>query len=89
MEKMKELDLKLIASNEELKEYKTLTKSNYECFKDYQYYHFANCQCSREMKELKTWLKEKDEELIKTMKKMEQMRKLELKFIATNKEVKE
>lgn len=84
---MKELELKLIATNKELKKYRILTKINYERFKDYQNDDCDNCQCSREIKELKTCPKSKDEDFMDIMKKMELMEKLDHKFIATNKEL--
>ena len=55
----KELELKLLATSKELEEYKSLAKYNDKRFKD----HLENCHCSREMKELENALIEKDDEL--------------------------
>ena len=72
MDKMKELEFKLLATSKELEEYKALAKCNDKCFKD----HLANCQCSREIKELDVALRKKDDELVeckKTLNKNEEM----------------
>lgn len=72
MDKMKELEIKLLATSKELEEYKALAKYNDKRFKD----HLANCQCSREIKELEVALRKKDDELVeckKTMNKNEEM----------------
>ena len=55
----KELELKLLATSKELEEYKSLAKYNGKRFKD----HLENCHCSREMKELENTLRKKDDEL--------------------------
>ena len=72
MDKVKELELKLLATSKELEEYKALAKYNDKHFKD----HLANCQCSREMKEVEVALRKKDDELVEckeTMNKNKEM----------------
>ena len=64
MDKMKELELKLLATSKELEEYKSLAKYNDKRFKD----HLENCHCSREMKELENALRKKDDELVECKK---------------------
>ena len=64
MDKMKELELKLLATSKELEEYKSLAKYNDKRFKD----HLENCHCSREMKELENALRKKDNELVECKK---------------------
>ena len=76
VEKMKEVEGKLLATNKELDEYKALAKKNDERFKDYQNDHFPKCQCSTKMKELEITLRKKDYELNeckKTVNKNEEM----------------
>ena len=72
MDKVKELELKLLATSKELEEYKALAEYNDKRLKD----HLANCQWSREMKEVEVALKKKDDELVEckeTMRKNEEM----------------
>ena len=64
MDKMKELELKLLATSKELEEYKSLAKYNDKRFKD----HLENCHCSGEMKELENALRKKDDELVECKK---------------------
>ena len=72
MDKVKELELKLLATSKELEECKALAEYNDKRFKN----HLANCQCSREMKEAEVALRKKDDELVEckeTMSKNEEM----------------
>ena len=78
VEKIKEVELKLLATNKELEEYKALAKNNDKRFKDYKNTHSSKCQCSTVMKELEVTLRKKDDELNeckKTMNKNEEMAK--------------
>lgn len=76
VEKIKEVELKLLATNKELEEYKALAKYNEKCFKVYQNDHSSKCQCSTVIDELQVTLRKKDDELNeckKTMSKNEQI----------------
>ena len=64
MDKMKELELKLLTTSKELEKYKSLAKYNDKRFKD----HLENCHCSGEMKELENALRKKDDELVECKK---------------------
>ena len=78
MEKMNEVEGKLLATSKELDEYKALAKYNDKRFKDYQNEHFPKCQCSTRIKELEVTLGEKDYELHeckKTVNKIEEIAK--------------
>ena len=76
VEKIKEVELKLLATNKELEEYKALAKYNEKRFKVYQNDHSSKCQCSTVINELQVTLRKKDDELNeckKTMSKNEQI----------------
>ena len=70
VEKIKEVELKLLATNKELDEYKALAKNNDKRFKDYQNTHSSKCQCSTVMKELEVTLRKKDDKLNECKKRM-------------------
>ena len=70
--RMKELEIELLATNKEIEEYKALAKYNHKRFKD----HLANCQCSRKMKELEVALKKKDDKLAECKKLMDKSAKM-------------